>query len=666
MQSIFKVKSGAGGMQQGFWAAVIGLVMWAGPFPTLAQTTPPPSREAGLLARALTEAEAARWDSARSVATQAGPTAEQLVLWTALRAGQGTLTEKARFLDAHPDWPLTNPIQRHVETALAGADAAQVTAFFANRAPITESGHLALLDARLTLGQRDAALAQARALWAETALSAQAEAKLDAAFGPQLRDLDQVRVQRLLWAGDTNNALRHLDRLPADQRILAQARIALQTRAIGVDARVAAVSGALANDPGLVYDRFEYRMRAGNHAGGTELILAQSRHPNGLGQPEDWARRRIFLVRQAMGEGAFQRAYDLATPHGLDDGVSFVDLEWLAGFIALVHLQKPDVALNHFRALRVRVSSPISLGRAGYWEGRAHDALGDPIAAQAAYEFAAEHQTSFYGQLAADRLGVVLDHAIGMPRTYPNWRDTGLAQSDQLAAALALRDAGHWQEARRFILSLARTLTTETEFGALADLLLALNEPNLALNVAKIAVQAEVLLPDAYFPVTDLAQGRFDVPMDLVKAIARRESEFDPAVVSSADARGLMQVLPGTAQMMARKLGVPFDAASLTRDAALNARFGAAYLDELRAEFGPALALVAAGYNAGPGRPRQWMQSLGDPRDPNVDIVTWVESVPFAETRNYIMRVAESQVVYRALLAKQPQRPEVEKLLRGQ
>ncbi len=650
-----------GSLGQGLLAAV--LVVWSGA--ALAQDTAPPSREAGLLARALTEAEAARWDSARTIAAQAGPVAERLVLWTALRAGEGGLAAQANFLDAHPDWPLTNPIQRHAEEALRGADAAQVLAFFANRTPLTEDGHLALLDARLSVNDFDAALTQARTLWRETPLSAAAEARLDAVLGAQLRDLDVARVTVLLWAGETAAASRHVARLPSDQAALAQARIALQTRATGVDARVAAVPAALANDPGLVYDRFEYRMRAGNHAGGAELILAQSRHPNGLGQPEDWARRRIFLVRQAMGEGAYQRAYDLATPHGLEDGASFVDLEWLAGFIALVHLQQPEVALNHFRALRVRVSSPISLGRAGYWEGRAHDARGDAISAQAAYEFAAEHQTSFYGQLAADRLGLVLDHSIGAPRTYPDWRQTPLAQSDLLAAALALRDAGRWQDARRFILSLARTLTDEAQFGALGDLLLALKEPNLALNVAKIAVQAEVLLPDAYFPVTDLAQGRFDVPMDLVKAIARRESEFDPAVVSSADARGLMQVLPGTAQMMARKLGVPFDASSLTRDAALNARFGAAYLDDLRKEFGPSLALVAAGYNAGPGRPRQWIQSLGDPRDPKVDIVTWVESVPFAETRNYIMRVAESQVVYRALLTDQPQRPELEKLLRG-
>lgn len=666
MHGIFKVKSGAKKMGQGLLAGLVGLVLGAVALPGLAQTSGPPSREGGLLARALTEAEAGRWDSARTVAAQAGPIAEKLVLWTALRAGEGGFDVQANFLDAHADWPLTNPIQRHAEAAAGTLGPAQIVAFFANNAPLTEEGRLALLQARLALNAGDDALAQARTLWRETPLSAPAEARLNATFGAQLRDLDVARVNMLLWSSETAAAARHLDRLPAGPRAVAQARIALQTRQTGVDVRVAAVPTGFATDPGLVYDRFEYRMRAGNHAGGAELILAQSRDPQGLDRAEDWARRRIFLVRQAMSERAFQRAYDLATPHGLTDGASFVDLEWLAGFIALVHLQQPDLALTHFRALRVRVSAPISLGRAGYWEGRAHDAQGDAISAQAAYEFAAEHQTSFYGQLAADRLGMVLDHSIGVPRGYPNWRDTALAQSDLLAAALALRDAGRRQDSRRFILSLARTLGDEAQFGALADLLLSLNEPNLALNVAKIAVQAEILLPDAYFPVTDLVQGRFDVPMDLVKAIARRESEFDPAVVSSADARGLMQVLPGTAQMMARKLGVTFDASTLTRDAALNARFGAAYLDDLRREFGPSLALVAAGYNAGPGRPRQWIQSLGDPRDPSVDFVTWIESVPFAETRNYIMRVAESQVVYRAVLAGQPQRPEVEKLLRGQ
>ncbi|MGP9791692.1 transglycosylase SLT domain-containing protein [Roseinatronobacter sp. NSM] len=629
------------------------------------QTTPPPSREAGILALALAQAASGNWAEARSLAATSGDVAQTLITWQALRDGQGDFAEFVAFLEQRGHWPLVNTVQRHAEALLQDRSPTEILAFFDSRAPLTEEGHIALTLALRNLNRTEEARDMARDIWATMPLAPEAEAQLNSAFGPSLRALDEARVDMLLWAGDRQGAQRHLAQLSDEQQRVARARIALQDRAQGVDALVAAVPGALSHDPGLVRDRFEFRMRAGNPDGAGELLLAQSRHPAGLGQADAWGARRVFLVRTTMSDGDYQRAYDLATPHGLDDGLHFVDLEFLAGFIALVHLDLPETALGHFRALRVRVNSPISLGRAGYWEGRAHEALNDPISAQAAYEFAAEHQSSYYGQLAADRLGLRLDASLLAGPDYPHWRDTDLAQSDLLEAALLLRDAGQWHEARRFVLFLARQLETEAQLGALADFMLALGEPNFALNVAKIAVQSEIVLPRAYFPVTDLAQAGFDVPMDLIKAIARRESEFDAAVVSPADARGLMQVLPGTGQMMARKLGVPFEPADLTRNPELNARLGAAYLDELRAEFGPSLALVAAGYNAGPGRPRQWIERLGDPRDPSVDFVTWVESVPFAETRNYIMRVAESLVVYRSVLAGTPQPIGMEALIRG-
>ncbi|MDD7972064.1 lytic transglycosylase domain-containing protein [Roseinatronobacter alkalisoli] len=630
-----------------------------------AQSTPPPSREAGMLALALTEAASGNWDRAQTMVSSSGAVAQRLITWQALREGQGDFPELLAFLDQHGHWPLINTVQRRAEALLPDRSPSEILSFFENRTPLTEDGHIALALALRNLNRADDATDMAREIWVSMPLSPPAEAQLNNAFGASLRALDAARVDMLLWAGDRQGAQRHLARLDDGQQRLARARIALQERAPGVDALVAAVPDALSQDPGLMRDRFEFRMRAGNYPGAGDLLLAQSRHPAGLGLPDAWGGRRVFLVRTAMSDGDFQRAYDLATPHGLEDGLHFVDLEFLAGFIALVHLDRPETALGHFRALRVRVNSPISLGRAGYWEGRAHEALNDPISAQAAYEFAAEHQTSYYGQLAADRLGLSLDPALVATPDYPHWRDTDLAQSDLLEAALLLREAGQWHEARRFVLFLARQLETEAQLGALADLMLALDEPNFALNVAKIAVQSEIVLTRAYFPVTALAQAQFDVPMDLIKAIARRESEFDAAVVSPADARGLMQVLPGTGQMMARKLGVPFQPADLTGNPELNARLGAAYLDELRAEFGPSLALVAAGYNAGPGRPRQWTDRLGDPRDPSVDFVTWVESVPFAETRNYIMRVAESLVVYRSVLAGESRPIDMEALIRG-
>ncbi|MGY6550074.1 MAG: transglycosylase SLT domain-containing protein [Roseinatronobacter sp.] len=654
-------------MQQELRAtALAALIVICGTVAATAQQTPPPARSTALLGLAMQDAQAGDLAGALARAEALPAVARDLLTWQALRAGHGTLEQYLAFHTARAHWPLQITLQRHTEQLLATRDAARVLEFFASRAPVSEDGHLARVMALREVGRQAEAAALAAELWRSQPLSGEAELQLLRAFGDALAPHHEARVDMLLWAGERSAAQRHLQRLGEAAQRVARARIALQERAPGVTALIEAVPATLQGHPGLMRDRFEFRMRADNREGAQELILAQSRAPEGLGRPEAWAARRVFLVRTTLSDGDAQRAYDLAVQHGLEDGLHFVDLEFLAGFIALEHLGQPELALNHFRTLRVRSSSPISLGRAGYWEGRAHEALGDPIAARAAFEFGAEHQTSFYGQMAAERLGLSLDPELVTGAVHPHWRDTRLAQSDLLAAALLLREAGQWHEARRFVMTLAQQLDSEAELGALVDHLLEIGEPNFALNVAKIAIQDEIVLPRGFFPLTDLAQADFPVPMDLVKAIARRESEFDPAVISPADARGLMQVLPGTGEMMAQRLGVPFQPVDLIRDPELNARLGAAYLAELRAEFGPALTLVAAGYNAGPGRPRQWIPRLGDPRDPSVDLVTWVESVPFAETRNYIMRVAESLIVYRSRLAGSPQPIEMQKLLRGQ
>ncbi|MGY6697252.1 MAG: transglycosylase SLT domain-containing protein [Roseinatronobacter sp.] len=642
------------------------LVVLAMLAPAQAQDSPPPSRAAGLLSSALDAASEADWNAARARAALSAPVASKIIEWQALRAGEGRFSAFADFLNHHAHWPLITTVQRQAEALLATQNTRTVLDFFRERQPVSEEGWIALVFAMREDGRASEAEALAARLWREEPLGAESELQLLRSFGNALSSHHAARVDMLLWRGDLSAASRHLERLAEGPRQVARARIALQDRASGVDALVAAVPAALQSDPGLMHDRFQFRMRAGNHDGAAELILAQSRAPEGLGDAQSWGRNRIFLVRSALSDGEFQQAYDLATPHGLEDGLFFVDLEFLAGFLALEFLDRPADALPHFRALQVRSTSPITLGRSGFWQGRAYEALNDPVMARTAFEFGAEHQTSFYGQLAAERLGQSLDPALLTGPDYPDWRETSLAHSDLLQAALLLREAGHWHEARRFVLHLARDLETEAELGALADLMLALDEPNFALNIAKLAVQHEIILPRAYFPLTDLAAASLPVPMDLVKAIARRESEFDPIVVSPADARGLMQVLPGTGEMMARRLNLPFVASDLTRNPELNARLGAAYLAELREEFGPALTLVAAGYNAGPGRPRQWIPRLGDPRDPTVDVLRWIESVPFAETRNYIMRVAESLVIYRSRLAGTPQPINMEAILRGQ
>jgi len=613
-----------------------------------ARDTPPPPRAAGAIGALVGAFEAGNTARIEQLQALVGPIGTRIAVWQYLRAGRSPrLSDYAGFVQTYPHWPLTDTLRRQAEATLANAQPQEVIDWFSNHEPLTATGAMAFYTALQAAGEQGRALVLARTLWETQILSAEQENRLLARYAPQLADLHVARLDEMLWRGATQNAVRMLERVPAGHAALGRARIALQARETAVNALIAAVPATLADDPGLAHDRFQWRINAGLLDEAAELL--RERSPDGLGRAEEWAAGRQRLVRRALSDGEYALGYELAARHGLEDGVRMVDLEWLAGFFALRHLDNPQAALRHFAAIRVRVSSPISLGRAGYWEGRAYEALGQDENARAAFEFGAEHQTAYYGQLAAERVGLPVDAALLAAPDYPDWRETSLGQSDLLEVAVLLHRAGEWHEARRFVLHLARALETEAELGALAQLWLDRGEPNFAINIAKLAVQSGIILPEAYFPRTGLEQATLPAPTDLVMAIARRESEFDPAVISHADARGLLQVLPGTGALMARRLGIDYDPARLTTDPEFNALLGAAYLETLIDEFG-ALPLVAAGYNAGPGRPRRWITEFGDPRDPATDPIDWVERIPFAETRNYVMRVLESLILYRAIL----------------
>lgn len=622
------------------------------PVAATAQSAPPPDRAAGLLGQALSEIRRGNWTRARSLADSAGPVAVAVVDWHRLRDGNGNGSwhEHQAFIEANPDWPGLPWIRRQGEEKLAeSAMPGEIASYFDGATPQTVDGALALISALEARGQTEAAQAEAVRVWRELDLTAAQESALLSRHGDALAPYHAERMDALLWRGARAQAERLLPRLGAGHARLAEARLGLRERVAGVNALIDAVPADLAGDGGLAYERFNWRIGNQLYDTAADLAIERSVSAEALGRPESWARWRAWLVRRELRENRPQRAYDLAANHFLESGANFADLEWLAGFIALRHLDEPARALRHFEHLRVNVGAPISLARAGYWEGRAHEALGDMESARTAYAFGGEHQTAFYGLLAAERAGLPMDPALATDHDFPHWRSASFADSSVLQAALMLREAGEWHLARRFFLHLAQDLEHQ-EAGQLGDLALALGEPNWAVNVGKAVASRGIIIPQAYFPLTELAEMELGIPTELALAIARRESEFDPAVVSPADARGLMQLLPSTGELVARRLGLEFDAGRLLSDPAFNARLGAGYLQQLINEFGDATILVAAAYNAGPGRPRAWVQSLGDPRQDNVDAIDWIEAVPFTETRNYIMRVMESLYVYRARL----------------
>lgn len=613
------------------------------------QTLPAAADTTQAMRTALELAAKEDWPGALAVAPSG--VGRDVIEWQRLRAGDGRLGEYEEFLARRPDWPGLPLMREKGEAAVArSTDPARVIAWFQPGPPETGSGAIAYVRALLAVGRAADAETEAMRAWSTLSFSSDQEKEIIGLSPDGVSFVHELRLENLLWDGRAKEAERMLPRVSEDLAALARARLALQAQSKGVTGLIEAVPKDRAKDAGLAYDRFIWRMKKDLYDEAAELILERSTSAESLGRPEAWAERRAVLARYLMRNGRAKEAYRIAANHHLptDSGASsYADLEFLSGFIALRRLNDPATALKHFQHLLAGVSTPISLARAQYWIGRAEEAAGKD--GTASYKAAAAHQTAFYGLLAAERLGLSLDASLLSRPGAPDWRKAGFTQSSVLSAAQVLLQAGDRTLAKRFLLHLAES-QDETGLAQMAEMVMDWGEPHLAVLVAKQAAERGLILPHAYYPVPDFVPDGLKVSRALALSISRRESEFDPAARSSADARGLMQVLPGTAKHMAEKLGKSFDAAKLISDPAYNVTMGSAYLAEMAEEFGPSIALIASGYNAGPGRPRRWITEFGDPRRPDVDVVDWIETIPFAETRTYVMRVAEGVVIYRAKL----------------
>lgn len=591
------------------------------------------------------------WAEARAMAATIGPVAKDVVEWRYLRAGLGTFDEVRRFLARRHDWPGLARIRFRAKAAIpTQGREAEVRVHFAKTKPQTGDGALAYVTALLADGQRDAARAEVIRAWTTLSINAEVEAALLDDWRDTLAPHHVARLDNLLWRGLKTEAGRMIPRVDESQQRLAQARMVLRARGNGVDAAIDAVPRALQNSAGLAYERFRWRMAKGLRPGAIELILQQSASAEGLGRPELWARQRRDLARRAMRAGDDETAYRLASEHWLTEGSNYADLEWIAGYVALRFRRDPGSARQHFANFRTAVFTPISLGRAGYWEGRAEEALGNAAAAQTAYARGGAWQSGFYGQLAAEKAGIAMRAEMPGTGGPGDWRSASFADSSVVRAAQLFIAADEHQLAAQFLSHLVESLEPR-DAAILGDLALEHGAPHAALKLAKQAAQRGIVLPRAYFPIIDLGVASLPVDRALALSIARRESEFNPGVSSGAGARGLMQLMPATAQNVSRKLGLTYSKDRLLSDPVYNARLGSAYLAELQGRFGDNVVLVSAGYNAGPGRQLRWMDERGDPRRDAIDVIDWIELIPFDETRNYVMRVAESVPMYRARLS---------------
>lgn len=575
------------------------------------------------------------------------PLADKIIAWLDLgrRNSDRTFNELQAFIEANPEWPALYDLYRNAELQLPRKlSPAEVLAWFGDRPPITGTGALRHVAALWDSGQQARARAAARRYWVSIGFGADEEGAFHSRFKTLLTQEDEIsRLDRLLWDQQSAGATRQLRRVPAGPAAVARARLALMGDRPGVDALIERVPPELRNDPGLIYERAVWRQRRGRYEGVVELLEDL---PAGTPQNAAWWRLRNWVVWRALDRNDYALAYRMSAVHGHAEGVPFADGEWQAGWLAFKYLDRPAQAYEHFVRLHDGVTSEISRSRGAFWAGEAASALGRPEEAARWYRAAGAYPATFYGQLADQRIGLERVPPAVALLVIPAEKRAAFEAKDTVQAVrlLGILDQPRLQD--QFVARLRQDAKDLDDYRLIVELTTEAGRADLALRAAKSARRDGHDLHPLLYPRRALPIGPAPEPA-LVLAVMRQESEFYPKARSSVGALGLMQVMPATARHVAHRMRLPFSQDRLTEDPDYNIRLGQAYLDELLEQFDGSYILALAAYNAGPSRANSWIKLYGDPRDPDVDPINWIERIPFSETRNYVQRILESLVVYR-------------------
>lgn len=638
------------------------------------------------------------------------PVGRKLVDWYRLQRGFGAPEEASAFLRANPEWPDEDTIRRRMEEALftRPASAEAVIALFAKAPPVFGPGRAALAAAHLARGETEPARRLAVTAWRGDQIPDAIEGAFLERFGKLLVEADHKwRLDVILgddrrWAserrGRAADARRIVPLLSAPEQARAKARIAVylrdkagakllravlsgkaepaiesapkpearkapgKTAALSDQAPAKAVAPgtvkSAVEDWGLALQHVQLLRREKRRAEAAAIAVKAPVDPARNASLDGWWAERHALALELIADGKMKAAYDLVRDAGPLSVNPAKDQAFLAGHIALRHLRDRPAAIRHFTAMRKAADGPLSRSKAEYWLARAHVENGDGDAAAEHYRRGATFIDTFDGQLArlkaypASRtLPVPLPDAI-------TEADIGrfLARDAVAAARLAAVSGFTRRNAMTFFARLSHRLTSEAELAMLAELARSLGDTQIAVRLGKAAVARGRKLYLYAYPIDALPAYtplRPSPERAMLLAIARQETEFNEAIVSGAGARGILQVMPVTARHVCRDYRVPCNIPRLLSDPSYNAQLAAAYIADRTDEFAGSYILTLTGYNAGPGRTREWLRKLGDPRVANVDPLDWIYRIPFEETRGYVQKVLANVQIYRSLLGEE-------------
>jgi soluble lytic murein transglycosylase len=593
----------------------------------------------------------------------ADPLADALVRWKQLEQSSNYgFDDYARFLLAHPNWPGETMLRKSAEAALqrSSVSPTSIVAFFKRYPPLTDDATVAYAEALKATGAIDAANEQARDAWTTRVLSTQGEARLLGGFPGAFKPIDyDKRMDMLLWRGATGAASRVDPYVSSVNRPVLDARLAFLTNAADASGRDAAITATEDREnPGFIAARATWLLNNRQVAAARAYLAQPHRLSASPSQPLVWMKLLRDQARGAAADSRWTQAYAIASqldgvyPAGTDlsaqpyaDKDVYTDLAWLAGQTALDQLHDPRKAEAMFDRYSRPFDSPQTRPRGLFWAGRAAAQAGDKAAATAYFQRAAQYQDAFYGQLSAERLGIALKAPDPAP-TAPvaESERTAFYSREPIRAAQMLGTLGNWSDQSVFLRQIAANATSPSDHRLGIELSRSLNRPDLGVMISRSALQngLDDYVAAGYPTIT--VPATVEPYWTIIHAISRQESQFDRRIVSRAGATGLMQLMPGTARETAGRMGLAYSASSLT-DPSYNVQLGVNYFQRLFGTYG-SYPLAIAAYNAGPGNVNKWLAANGDPRSGQIDMIDWIEDIPFSETRGYVQRVLENAVVY--------------------
>jgi soluble lytic murein transglycosylase len=585
------------------------------------------------------------------------PLARKLVEWMILRGDQNHtpgFERYAAFVADNPSWPSVGLLRKRAEAALWDnrRDPTTILNYFAKNKPLSAKGHLALARALLARGDKHNAQRHVREAWRSELFHPALEQMVLEVFPGMLHAADhRARMHRRLHSADNGGGLRLAQKLGGADLLIAKAWIAVNGQAKNAKALLDAVPANARSDPGYIFSRARWLRRADKIAEAAQTLLTAPRSAAEIVvDPDNWWLERRVVVRDLIEAGQYQTAYRIARDAAAPEKGNYrVDREFTAGWVALRFLKDPVAASRHFAVIATTTRNPTALARAGYWLGRSTEAVGKPVEAREHYAAAARFRTTYYGQLAHARLG---ETEIALPSTPRPSRErrAAIARLELVRALNLLYVSGESDLAIPFVADVGSRIGDAEALAALGEITHRNGDARATMLLGRAALNQGLALAEYAFPKIGVPNYKAigpEVHPSLLFSIVRQESAFNQATVSHAKAMGLMQVTPPAGRYIARKFKVTYDQKRLLSDKVYNVQMGAAELGDLLADYRGSYILTFVGYNAGRGRVRDWIKRFGDPRDPNVDPVDWVEKIPFSETRNYVQRILENLQVYR-------------------